>query len=87
MIKAIVLDCVCGGGGGGGCYCLISETTRFCNLDKLSMDRTVYERSELQRFCCKIILLRRYGSWPCLELLVSAEKLQKLTMLFHSQSH
>ena len=47
-----MLDCVCEGGG-EGCYCLISETTRFCNLDELLMDRTVYERSELQKFCCK----------------------------------
>ena len=74
------------------CYKLISETTRFCYSDKLSMDETRCDGSELQRFCCKNISLRRYGGFNglvvlChLELLTSAEKLQKQTKLFHFQT-
>ena len=62
---------------------LISNTTRFKYSDKLSMDGTGYERSELQRFCCKNVLLRRHGSFNglvvlChLELLTSAISLSK----------
>ena len=43
-------------------------------------------------FVVKNVLLKRYGSStslvPChLEFLMSSERLQKLTMLFHSQIH
>ena len=72
------------------CVCdLILETTRFCYLDKLSIDRMRCERSELQGFCCKNVSLRRYGSFnglvvlPYLELLKTTGELQKPAMLFH----
>ena len=75
------------------CYHLISETIQFHYPDELSMDGTGCERSELQRFCCKNVSFRRYGSFNGfvvlrhLELLTSTEKAKKLTMLFHSQNH
>ena len=53
------------------------------------MDRTGCERSGLQRFSCKNVLLRRNVSFNglivlChLEVLTSTEKSKKLTMLFH----
>ena len=40
------------------CYHLISETTRFHYLDKLTIDKIKFEMSELQKFCCKNISLR-----------------------------
>ena len=52
-----------------------------------------YERSELQIFCCENVSLRRYGSFNGLVVLwhlkslMSAERSQKLTMLFYSQTH
>ena len=57
------------------------------------MDGMGCEKSEVQRFCCENILFRRYGNFYglvvlChLELLMTAEKSQKLTMLFYSQTH
>ena len=57
------------------------------------MDRTGYERSELQIFCYNNVLLRSYGSFNVLVLLyylelpTSAEKLQKQSELFCSQTH
>ena len=42
-----VCMCVC------VCYQLISETTRFCYLDKLLMDRMGCESLDSQRLCCK----------------------------------
>ena len=50
------------------------------------MDGKGSEKSELLIFCCKIVLLRSYGSFNNLvvlrhlELLMSAEKLQNLTI-------
>ena len=46
------------------------------------MDRTGYEKSEFQRFCCENVLLRKYGGFNgfiVLELLTGTEKLQKLS--------
>ena len=69
------------------CESQFSETTRFRYPDKLIKGK----RSELQRLCCKNISLRRYDSFKGnvelrqIELLMSAEKLQKQTTLFHSQ--
>ena len=68
--------------------CLLFLDLRDPFPDKLSMDRTGCERSELQRFCCKYVLLRRYGSFNGFivlrrfELLMSAEKFQKLTKMY-----
>ena len=39
------------------CYHLVSETTRFYYPDKPLMDEMGYERSELQRFCCKKVFV------------------------------
>ena len=69
------------------CYHLISETTRFCYQD---WEKLLMDGMELQKLCCKNISLWRYGSFNglvvlCpLELLTSAEKLQKQTMQFNS---
>ena len=64
------------------CYHSISKTTRFHYPDELLMDRTGYEKSEFQRFCCENVLLRKYGGFNgfiVLELLTGTEKLQKLS--------
>ena len=45
--------------------------------DKLSMDETGSERSEIQRFCCKNVLLRRYGNLVVFHHLVIADKYRK----------
>ena len=65
------------------CYHLISETTIFHYPNELLMDKSGCERSEIKRFCCKNISLRRYGSFNgffelyYLELLMSTGKLQQ----------
>ena len=57
------------------------------------MDGAGCERSDYKDFCCKNVTLRGYGSFNGLvelyhlEFLMSTEKLQKIIMLFHSQTH
>ena len=72
-------------------YALISLNVLLM-IDKLSMDRMGFERSELQGFCCKNILLRRLGSFNglvelCHLLLMGAEKLQKKRQRLPFQTH
>ena len=61
---------------------MISETIRFGYLDELLTDGKGCKMSEVQRFCCKNVSLRRYGSFNSFsvldhyELLMSTERLQ-----------
>ena len=75
------------------CYHLILEATKCCYPNKLSMDGMRFEKTEIQNFCFKNVILRRYVNFNSLvelhhlDLLTSTEKLQKQMMLFHFQTH
>ena len=85
-----VCVCVCVRACVHVCYRLISEYKDFAI--QMSFRWMGWDVKGQNYFCCKNLLLRRYGSFNSLvlhhfELLMSTEKLQKVTILFHSQSH